>query len=134
MRHIALLVLFLFSLSAQAARFDISSTVYPAGQRDLSVANIVTTETEVMAEFTRENWPVSGGTLLEAYIFVSVNGGPYEMICGFGTEGGDNFRRDGSLSTKSSVGCALPAGIVRLVNIRMTNSLPISTAITLSVH
>ena len=133
MRHIALLALFLFSLSAQAARFDISSTVYPAGQRDLSVANIITTETEVMAEFTRENWPVTGGELLQAYVFVSVNGGPYELVCGFGADGGDSVRRDGSLDTKSWVRCTLPIGIVRLVNIRMTNSLPISTAITLTV-
>ena len=131
---IAMLVgLFVFSLSAQAARFDVSSTVYPEGQRDLSVTNIITTESEVIAEFTRENWPITGGELLQAYIYVSVNGGPYELICGFGTDGGDTFRRDGSLALSSTIGCALPTGLVRLVNIRMSNTMPIRTAITLIV-
>ena len=133
MKRLTLLFLFLFSLPLQAARFDVSSTIYPAGQRDLSVSNIITTETRVLAEFTRENWPVTGGELLQAYIYVSVNGGPYELACGFGTDGGDILNRDGTLSTKSTVSCPLPEGLVRLVNIRMTNSLSISTAISLIV-
>jgi hypothetical protein len=134
MSRIAFLALFLFSLTAQAARFDVSSTVYPAGTRDLNVANIVTTETQITAEFTRESWPFTGGEMLRAYVYVSVNGGPYELYCGFGTDGGDVYNRDGSLSLKSTVNCSLPVGITRLINIRMTNTVPISTAIALIVN
>lgn len=134
MKKLLLFSLLIFSFTANAARFDVSSTVYPAGLRDLSVTNIITTETTITAEFTRESWPITGGELLQATIYVSVNGGPYELACGLGTDGGDVYNRDGSLSLKSTVGCSLPVGAVRLVNIRMNNSTSIRTAITLIVN
>ena len=134
MKKILLFALLLFSVTTNAARFDVSSTAYQAGLRDISVANIVTTETRVTIEFTRDNWPVTGGELLQVGVYVSVRGGPFELICGMSTDGGDVINRDGSVATKSTASCSLPSGTVRLVNIRMRNTAPINTSISLIVE
>lgn len=132
MRYLVGVVLWLLVSAASAATFTVSSSVYPAGSRDIGLAAVVlTTDTWVEARFSRESWPSSeSGIVIDGRIYASIDGGPPQYICGFTAQGGDIFYVDGTLSTYSHVGCSIPPGTTRTVTVSMQNNLQLSTALT----
>lgn len=136
MRKFLAALLFFVSLYTSAATFTVSSTVYQPGTRDVGIpAGVLDTDTQVKAAFTRESWPTCEGpptpcNVMEGKIYVSVNGGPQQFRCSFSAEGGDIFNRLGVLITVSSVECSLPSGTMRAVTVVLTNTVPLSTAMT----
>lgn len=138
---IAVLSLWLVAFAVNAATFTMSSSVYPAGQRDIGIpVGVLDTDTEVEAQFTRENWPTCEGTpgspcnVMEGRVYVSVNGGQQQLWCAFATEGGDVIDKNGQLKTFSGVTCTLPPGTLRTVTINMSNTLTLSTAMTVTTR
>lgn len=129
-----LLVLALLPGALSAATITVSSTPYLPGVRDIGLAAVVAdTDTHVEARFSRENWPTCEGspcTVVRGWVYATVNGGPAQLLCGVGAEGGDVFRRNGSLATHSTIKCNLPPGILRTVTVVLENTLQLNTAIT----
>lgn len=61
---------------------------------------------------TQNNWN-DPATHVEAQIFISINGGPFTLLVGFGAEGGTDLRPDGTESPASTVEINLPPGVNR---------------------
>lgn len=133
----------LFASFVNAATYLAPSAEYIPGTRDIGLpVGVLDTDVDVRATFTRESWPVCsepepGQTycnVIEGAIYVSVNGGPQQMRCGFTAVGGNLIDRHGNPVNASSISCSLPPGILRTVTVTMTNKLTLRTAMTIETY